>query len=99
MAESPSHKRAKGRAGGNNEVSLPQGRRGDSISPKRHTEVERSGDTKRLELAAQRLKSGRKPQKVLQVPQNDMDKAAAAMRKKGVSGTIKNMGRTKRRSV
>ena len=99
MAESNSHKRAKGRAAGTSEVKLPSGRRLDSRSPKRATEVERSGNPRMLERAAERLKESRASQKVLQVPQKDMDKATAAMRSKNVSGTVKNMGSTKRRST
>jgi len=44
-------------------------------------------------------KDSGKPQKVFQVPQKDMSKAAKAMQNVGVSGTVKNMGGTKRRSV
>ena len=99
MAESQSHKRAKARAAGETEVRLRGGRRADSISPKRHTEIERSGDPKRLNLAASRLKAGARSQKVMVVPQHDMGKATQAMRKKGVKGSVTNIGRTKRRSV
>ena len=102
MAESESHKRAKAKAagrGGQTEKKLPGGRRLDAATPKRATEIERSGSTEGLRKAVQRLKSSRKPQKVLQVPQQDMGKAADAMRRSGVGGTVKNMGGTKRRSV
>lgn len=102
MAESKSHKRAKGRAAGRSgetEKPLRGGRRLDATTPKRATEVERSGTAAGLEKAVRRLKSSGRPQKVLQVPQQDMDKAAAAMRKSGVAGTVKNMTGTKRRSV
>ena len=44
-------------------------------------------------------KDGDRSQKVLQVPQKDMAKAAKAKQNVGVSGTIKNMGGTRRRSV
>jgi len=44
-------------------------------------------------------KDSGKPQKVLQVPQKDMAKAAKAIQNVGVGGTVKNMGGTKRRSV
>ncbi len=44
-------------------------------------------------------KDSGKPQKVLQVPQKDMAKAAKAVQNVGISGTVKNMGGTKRRSV
>lgn len=63
------------------------------------SEIERSGLPERLEVAAQRLKKSGKPQKVLQVPQKDMSKAAEAMRKLGVGGTVKNLSGTKRISV
>ena len=52
-----------------------------------------------LEKAAKRLKDSGKPQKALQGPQKDMAKAAKAMQNIGISGTVKNMSGTKRRSV
>lgn len=52
-----------------------------------------------LEKAAKRLKDSGRPQKVLQVPQKDMAKAAKAVQNVGISGTVKNMGGTKKRSV
>ncbi len=104
MPEKPSHRRAKIRAagpGGQTEVPLPGGKRLDARTQggSRATEVERSGSSQGLEAAARRLKQSRAPQKVLQVPQKDMDAAAQAMRKQGVGGTVKNMGGTKRRRV
>jgi len=102
MSETPSHKRAKDRAAGRSgrtEKPLPGGRRLDAATRGRATEVERSGSGKLLEAAAQRLRDSRRKQKVLQVPQKDMDSAASAMRRKGVRGTVKNMSGTKRRSV
>ena len=99
MAETKSHKRAKGAAAGKPEVKLKGGRIIDSMSPKRATEIERSGSKPNLEKAAQRLKASGKPQKVLQVPNNDMADARAAMRKVGISGTVKNMTGTKKSYV
>jgi len=102
MSESQSHKRAKSKAAGEKgktEVKTTGNRRIDAVTKKKATEVERSGNQKSLEKAASRLKSSRKPQKVLQVPQKDMSKAAAAMKKTGTKGTVKNMSRTKKRSV
>ena len=104
MAESASHKRAKSRAAGvegRTEVPLPRGKRLDALSAsgRRATEVERSGSQARLDAAAQRLKSSRAPQRILQVPQPHMDMAAAAMKNAGVSGSVKNLSGTKRRSV
>lgn len=102
MGETPSHRSAKSKAAGGSgqtEVRLPSGKRLDARSPARATEVERSGTTTGLEKAARRLKESGARQKVLQVPQSDMGAAAEAMKKIGVSGTVKNMGGTKRRSV
>ena len=102
MAESQSHKRAKSKAAGKSgqtETPLKGGRKLDAQTKKRATEIERSGNKARLEDAAQRLKDSRKPQKVLQVPQKDMDIAAEAMKARGIKGTVKNMGDTKRKSV
>lgn len=99
-----SHKRAQSKAagkGGKKEVKLKGGKRLDAItkSGTKVTEIERSGNTKMLEKAAQRLKARRSKEKVLQVPQKDMSKAAQAMKKVGVKGTVKNITSTKRRSV
>ena len=102
MSESKSHKQAKAKAAGKSgitEMPLPGNRRLDAATAKRATEVERSGTKQGLKKAAQRLKSSGKPQKVLQVPQNDMDMATEAMKAAGIGGTVKNMGGTKRRSV
>lgn len=102
MSESPTHKRAKSQAAGKTgqtEVPLPGGKRLDARTKSTATEVERSGMTQGLEKAARRLKQSGAPRKVLQVPQKDMTKAAAAMKKVGTGGTVKNMGGTKRRSV
>ena len=104
MAETASHKRAKAKAagkGGKTEKELPGGTRLDAITKGggKATEVERSGTTQGLNKAAQRLKKSGAKQKVLQVPQKDMDNAVAAMKKAGIGGTVKNMGGTNRRSV
>ena len=68
---------------------------GDAVSirraRRRATEIERSGSREGLEKAARRLRDSGKPQRVLQVPQKDMSKATAAMRKTRTSGTVKNM--------
>ncbi len=103
MVESTSHKAAKHRAagrGGKTEVPLSRGRRLDALSAGgRATEVERSGNARALLSAASRLKASKAKQKVLQVPQHDMDKAATALRRAKVAGTVKNMSGTKRRHV
>lgn len=103
MAETPSHQRAKARAAGRSgqtEVPLSRNRRLDALSPAgRATEVERSGTEKGLLDAARRLRDANAAQHTLQVPEKDMPAAAKAMQKVGVSGTVKNMSGTKRRSV
>lgn len=102
MAETTAHKRAKGHAAGRSgttEKRLSGGRKLDAAIRNKATEVERSGDREGLMKAARRLRDSGKPQKVLQVPQTDMHKAAEAMREVGISGTVKNMSGTKRQSV
>lgn len=63
---------------------------------KRATEIECCGN---LKEAVSRLKSSGASQKTLQVPQKDMDRAIKSMKDGGVSGTVKNMSGTKRKSV
>ena len=102
MAESDSHRRAKSKAvgrAGKTEAPLRGNRRLDAATPRKAIEIERSGTMAALEKAAKRLKDSGRPQKILQVPQKDMAKAAKAMQNVGISGTVKNMGGTKRRSV
>ena len=80
---------------------MPGGRRLDALSANRRaTEVERNKDPEALVKAVRRLRDADASQRVLKVPQPHMDAAAAAaMRKVGVHGTVKNMSETKRRSV
>ena len=104
MSETQSHRRAKAKAagpGGRTEVPISGGRSLDALSAnkKRATEVERSGTQEGLKKAARRLSASGAPQRVLQVPQKDMDKAAEAMKSVGVAGTVKNIGDTQRRSI
>lgn len=102
MAESQAHKRAKAKAAGKSgkkEVQQKGGTRLDASTNRKATGVERSGSAEGLKKAAQRLKKSRKEQKVLQVPDKDMDKAVETMKDVGASGTVKNMSGTKRRSV
>lgn len=102
MTETKAHKRAKAKAAGRSgttEKPISGGRRLDAATKKTATEVERSGSQTGLLKAARRLRDSGKPRRVLQVPQTDMSKAADAMRKVGIGGTVKNMSGTKRRSV
>jgi hypothetical protein len=101
MTKSKSHKNAQAKAAGQNgttEHKLPNGQKLDALSAngKRTTEVELSGNYK---AAVNRLKISGANQKVLQVPNHCIDEAVQAMKDAGVSGTVKNMGGTKRKSV
>ncbi len=58
---------------------------------KRALEIDRSGSPAHIERAAKRLKHARAENRVLRVPQWDMDKATAAMRRAGVSGSVSNL--------
>ncbi len=102
MPETISHKRAKIKAAGEKgetELKLKGKKRLDAMTENKAIEIERSGTDNGLILAAKRLKISRKKQKILQVPQKDIGKAVKAMKKVNVSGTIKNMGGTKRRYI
>ena len=104
MPEKTTHRRAKKKAagyGGKTEVPLLGGKRLDALTEggRRATEGERSGTAAGLNAAARRLKKSGASQKILQVPQKDMDAAAKALRRVGISGTVKNMGGTKPRSI
>lgn len=102
MSKSASHQRAQAKAAGRSgrtEVPLKGGKRLDAQQGRRATEIERSGRSAPLIQAAKRLRASGCSQKVLQVPQKDMGKAASAMRKVGIQGSVKNMVGTKRRSI
>ena len=101
MTKSDSHKNAQIKAAGKNgftEYQLKNGQKLDAMSAnkKRATEVEKSGN---FTDAAKRLKASGANQKVMQVPQSHMERAANAMKKAGVKGTVKNISGTKRKSV
>jgi len=97
MPESPSHKKAKSKAPGKTEVRVRGGGRVDSATSKTATQVERNRSS--LPNSVAKLKASGRPRRVLQVPQHLMPNAAVEMKRQKVSGTIKNMGGTKRISV
>ena len=104
MSESESHRRAKNKAAGKKgktEVALPRGKRLDAITGEgsRATEIERSPNRAQLEKAARRLGASKALNKVLKVPQPNMDTAADAMRAAGVCGKVENITGTKSRQV
>jgi hypothetical protein len=93
MSETKSHKRAKAKAPGKTEVPISKGRRLDSATKKTATEIERNRQN--IPKAVNRLKDSGRSRKVLQVPQPLFKNAIEAMKKKGVSGTVKNLSGTK----
>jgi len=98
VTEKSTHKRVKSRVAGKTgrqEAPIKGGRRLDVMTKHKAIEIERGGFSQ-LEKAAQRLKASRKSQKVLVVPLKSMSKARQAMRKVGVSGTVRNISGTKR---
>jgi len=97
MPESPSHKKAKSKAPGKTEVRVRGGGRVDSATSKTATQVKRNRSS--LPNSVAKLKASGRPRRVLQVPQHLMPNAAVEMKRQKVSGTIKNMGETKRISV
>ena len=66
---------------------------------KKAQEWDRTGSDKSLERAAKRLKHMRADDRVLYVPQWDMAKAEAAMRKAGVNGAVSNLCGSQRKRV
>ena len=96
MPESRSHKRGKGSAA-RKEVPISRGRRLDAIRGHYAIEVERGGTPKRIDQALSRLKTQRNKNKILRVPQKDMNKAIRQVRNKKINVTVTNLSKTKRR--
>jgi hypothetical protein len=98
MTEKSTHKKVKSQVAGktgSKEVTIKGGWRLDVMTKHKAAEIERGGSSQ-LEKAAYRLKISRKSQKVLIVPSKSIRKAREAMRKVGVSGTVRNISGTKR---
>ena len=98
MAESKSHKKAKGNAA-KKEVPIKGGRRLDAIRGHYAIEVERSGSKNGLNKAISRLKTQTNKSKILRVPQKDMNKAVEIAEQKGIKLTITNLSKTKRKKI
>ena len=99
MQNSRRNKKGNGKAAGKSEQKLRSGKVIDSMSPKRATEIERSGSASGISKAIDRLKESKKSQQTLKVPQKDLSKAAKVAQKKNFRGSIANISGTKRRSV
>ncbi|MBW7989409.1 MAG: hypothetical protein FVQ84_05240 [Planctomycetes bacterium] len=98
MAESRSHKRGKGNAA-RTEVPISRGRRLDAIRGKHAIEVERGGTPQKLRKALSRLKTQRNKNKILRVPQKDMNKAVQIARQKNMNVTVTNLAKSKRKKA
>ncbi len=98
MAESRSHKAGKGNAA-KKEVPIKGGQRLDALRGHHAIEVERSGSKSGLNKALNRLKTLTNKNKILRVPQKDMEKALEAAKNKRMNVTITNLSKTKRKKT
>lgn len=62
-------------------------------------EIDRSDSVAHLERAAKRLRHAHASERVLSVPQWNMNKAVAAMKRAGVSGVVTNLCGTRKMKV
>lgn len=62
-------------------------------------EIDRSSSVAHLERAAKRLRQAHAAERILTVPQWNMDKAVAAMKRAGVSGVVTNLCGTRKTKV
>ena len=88
---------------GKTEVMLPSGKRLDVKKGGTGIEIERSGSPRKISEAAARLKEAKKTglvEKVkLKVPHKDLPEAAKAMKRRGLGGTVSNLGGTTKTRV
>ena len=102
MSESNAHKKAKEKAAGKSgqtEVPIKGNRRIDAATKNRATEIERSGNPKLISKAGNRLMDSGKNQKIIKVPQKDINKAKTSLKDSGFKGTLSNIGGTKKVSI
>ena len=98
MPESKSHKKGKGSAA-QTEVPIPGRRRLDAIRGQSAIEVERGGTPQKIDQALSRLRTQKNKNKILRVPQKDMELAAERASKKRMKVTITNISKTKRKKT
>ncbi|MFH1958356.1 MAG: hypothetical protein ABIJ15_07775 [bacterium] len=96
MGESRSHKKGKGSAA-KTEVPISRNRRLDAVRGDNAIEVERGGTPKKINQALSRLKTQTNRNKILRVPQQDMNMAVQQVRKKRMNVNITNLAKTKRK--
>jgi len=98
MQRSRQHERLKSRERGRKEKPT-RGGRFDASTRIKVIEIELTGSPQRLKYAIHKLKKSTKPQKILRVPQHDMDKAKDIAKELGAKLTITNLSKTKRKST
>ena len=96
MPESQSHKKGKGSAR-KEEVTIPGGRRLDAIRGHSAIEVERAGTAQKIDQALSRLSTQKNKNKILRVPQKDMELAMERATKKRLKVTITNLSKTRQK--
>lgn len=101
MPESKRHKDLKRQEArtGRTEVTLRSGLRVDAMTRRRAVEIERSESSRSFEKAIRRLQSTRKTQRILRVPDQNLDMAADVARDMGADVTITNFSKTRRRNI
>ncbi len=98
MNRSKQHERLKSQERGHKEKPT-KGGRFDASTRIKVVEIERTGSPQRLKHAIQKLKKSTKPQKILRVPEHDMNKAKDIAKELKAKLTITNLGKTKRKST
>jgi len=98
MAESRSHKKGKGNTA-RTEVPISRGRRLDAIRGRHAIEVERGGTPGKIDQALSRLRTQSNKNKILRVPQSDMDLAVQRAQQKKMNVTVTNLAKTKRKKA
>lgn len=98
MKRSKQHERLKSRELGRKERPT-KGGRFDASTRIKDVEIERTGSPQRLKHAIQKLKKSTKPQKILRVPEHDMNKAKDIAKELRAKLTITNFKKTKRIST
>jgi len=98
MAESRSHKQGKGSAA-RKEVPISRNWRLDAVRGHHAIEVERGSTPQKINQALSRLKTQSNKNKILRVPQSDMDMAVQQAQKKKINVTVTNLAKNKRKKV
>jgi hypothetical protein len=98
LKRSTQHEILKSRERGKKEKPT-RGGRFDAATTIKVVEIERTGSSQRLRHAILKLKKSTKPQKILRVPEHDMNKAKDIAKELKAKLTITNLSKTKRESI